>query len=170
METYRIHISKDNLVFAAAHFVTFDGDQCEPLHGHNYRLSATVEGALDENSYVVNFVPLKRLLKRLADELDHRMLLPLQSRVIAVREEGDSVVAEAQGRRYVFPRGDVVLLPIANTTAELLARHIGRRLLDELRAWGATNVTAVEVEVQETFGQGGLCRLTSDELRVTSAE
>lgn len=110
---------------------------------------------------MVNFVPLKRLLKRLADELDHRMLLPLHSRVIAVREEGDSVVAEAQGRRYLFPRSDVVLLPVANTTAELLARHIALRLLEELRGWGATNVSAVEIEVQETFGQGGICRMTA---------
>lgn len=112
---------------------------------------------------MVNFVPLKRLLKRLADELDHRMLLPLHSRVIAVCEDGDSIVAEAQGRRYVFPRSDVLLLPVANTTAELLARHIAQRLLAELQALGATNVRAVEIEVQETFGQGGVCHLTVDD-------
>jgi 6-pyruvoyltetrahydropterin/6-carboxytetrahydropterin synthase len=160
MEQYRIHISKDNLVFASAHFVTFDGDKCEPLHGHNYRVSATIEGPLDENRYVVNFVPLKRLLKRLADELDHRMLLPLYSKIVAVHEDGASVVAEALGKRYVFPREDVVLLPIVNTTAELLARHIARRLIDELAIMGITNMSTVEIEVQETFGQGGVCRIT----------
>ena len=37
MSAYRVHISKDNLMFAAGHFVSYDGDKVEPLHGHNYR-------------------------------------------------------------------------------------------------------------------------------------
>ncbi len=63
MSAYRIHISKDNLMFAAGHFVSYDGEKVEPLHGHNYRFSVTVEGPLDENAYVFNFVTLKRLMK-----------------------------------------------------------------------------------------------------------
>jgi hypothetical protein len=36
-------------------------------------------------------------------------------------------------REWVFPRDDCVLLPIENTTAELLARYIALRLLEDLR-------------------------------------
>ena len=43
MSTFKVHVSKDYLIFCAAHFVTYDG-VCEPLHGHNYRASVTLEG------------------------------------------------------------------------------------------------------------------------------
>ena len=39
------------------------------------------------------------------------------------------VVATFEDRRWVFPRGDCVLLPVPNTTAEMLARYIGQQLL-----------------------------------------
>ena len=42
---FRVQVSKDYLVFASAHFITFRGHQCETLHGHNYRVGVAVEGA-----------------------------------------------------------------------------------------------------------------------------
>ena len=45
---FRVSVSKDYLVFASAHFITFAGHRCEGLHGHNYRARVTIEGALDE--------------------------------------------------------------------------------------------------------------------------
>ena len=63
----------------------------------------------------------------LTDELDHRMLLPLQNSVLKLGEYGDdSVSVTYKHRHFVFPREDVVLLPIPNTTAEMLARYLAR--------------------------------------------
>ena len=60
---FRVSVSKDYLVFASAHFITFAGHRCEGLHGHNYRARVTIEGALDEESwFVFDFVTLKRLV------------------------------------------------------------------------------------------------------------
>src|SRR5436305_14027467 len=99
MSAYRVHISKDNLMFAAGHFVSYDGDKVEPLHGHNYRFSVTIEGPLDENAYVFNFVTIKRLMKRVADELDHRMILPRDNGLIAGEpQEHGGVVGRGEGR------------------------------------------------------------------------
>jgi 6-pyruvoyltetrahydropterin/6-carboxytetrahydropterin synthase len=159
MSTYRIHVSKDNLMFAAGHFVSYDGDKVEPLHGHNYRFSVTVEGALDGNAYVFNFVTVKRLMKRIADELDHRMILPRDNPLIGVEAQDDGVIVRAQGRWYRFPRQDVVILPLPNTTAEMLARHLCGRLHEELRASADVgHLTAIEVAVEETFGQAAIYR------------
>jgi 6-pyruvoyltetrahydropterin/6-carboxytetrahydropterin synthase len=160
MSAYRVHISKDNLIFAAGHFVSYDGDKVEPLHGHNYRLSVTVEGPTEENAYVFNFVTLKRIMKRVADELDHRMLLPRDNPLIAVETQDDGgIVVRTQGRWYRFPREDVVLLPLPNTTVEMLARHLCGRLREELGARAdAAHLTAVEVTVEETFGQMAIYR------------
>src|SRR4029079_13630864 len=63
---YSVSVTKDYLVFASAHFITFAGHRCEGLHGHNYRVRVTLEGALDQESwFVFDFVVLKRLMKEL---------------------------------------------------------------------------------------------------------
>ena len=90
MQEYKVVVEKDYLVFAAGHFITYGGT-CETLHGHNYRARVEVEGELDENSYVWDFVSLKRLMRSLVDELDHRMLLPLENPALRLSEEGDCV-------------------------------------------------------------------------------
>ena len=158
MTAYRIHVTKDYLTFASGHFITYDGHECERLHGHNYRVGVTVEGPLSSSQYVLNFVIVKRTMKRLTDELDHRVLLPTQNPLVEVREEGDQVRAEVKGRRYVFPREDVVLVPIANTTAELLATHLARRFKEELQTLGERSITAIEIEVEESTGQSAIYR------------
>ncbi|MGE3818807.1 MAG: 6-pyruvoyl tetrahydropterin synthase family protein, partial [Isosphaeraceae bacterium] len=76
---FKVRVSKDYLVFCAGHFITYQGDECERLHGHNYRVAVEVEGALDENHYVVDCIALKDLTRKITDELDHRMLLPTRS-------------------------------------------------------------------------------------------
>ncbi len=158
---FEIHVSKDYLTFCAGHFITYDGSQCETLHGHNYRASITIGGEVDENYYVINFVTVKRMMKQLCDELDHRMLLPEQNPRIALAVDEENVTATYKQRHYSFPRADVVLLPIPNTTAEMLARHICRRSLTWLRDAGVTHFTFVEVEVEESPGQSAIYREAS---------
>jgi 6-pyruvoyltetrahydropterin/6-carboxytetrahydropterin synthase len=159
---FRVSVAKDYLVFASAHFITFAGHRCEGLHGHNYRAAVTVEGALNKESwFVFDFVELKRIMKRLCDEIDHLVLLPLQSDRVGVVEAGDSVSVSVDGKpRYVFPRKDCALLPIPNTTVEMLAQLLTGRLHAELQAMGAGNLTAIEMEVEENFGQSAVYRLS----------
>lgn len=151
-ETYRVRVTKDYLVFSAAHFITFNGDVCERLHGHNWRVAVEVAGPLDANRYVVDFIALRDLTKAICDRLDHRMLLPANHPLIKVTDRGKSVKAVFDDREWVFPREDCVILPIANTTAELLAGWIAGELKPEL-AKRAPNLTALRVEVEENFGQ-----------------
>jgi 6-pyruvoyltetrahydropterin/6-carboxytetrahydropterin synthase len=157
MEEYKVIVAKDYLVFAAGHFITYTGI-CEALHGHNYRVRVEVEGALDEDSYVWDFVSLKRLMRSLVDELDHRMLLPLDNPQLQLQEDADSIQVVYKQRRYVFPRSDVVLLPVPNTTAEMLARYLAGRVKQDLLKAGAGRLTAVVVEVEESFGQSAWYR------------
>jgi 6-pyruvoyltetrahydropterin/6-carboxytetrahydropterin synthase len=157
MTPYRVRIEKDYTVFCSGHFITYDGHECEPLHGHNYRAAAALEGPLDENAYVFDFTRLKRALRAVVDRLDHRMLLPTESALIRVTQSGDEVHAAYRDKRYVFPLSDVVLLPIANTTAEMLAWWIAQELRASLDLAGAT---AIEVEVDESSGQRAFYRET----------
>jgi 6-pyruvoyltetrahydropterin/6-carboxytetrahydropterin synthase len=163
-ESFRVTVTKDYLVFSSAHFITFAGHRCEGLHGHNYRATVTLEGALDQEAwFVFDFVELKRVMKRLCDEIDHLVLLPLQSDRVKVTEDGEIVNVSVDGKpRYVFPRKDCALLPIANTTVEMLARLLTERLRGELARNGARGLTAIEMEVEENFGQSAIYRVTLD--------
>jgi 6-pyruvoyltetrahydropterin/6-carboxytetrahydropterin synthase len=161
---YHVRISKDALVFSAGHFITFAGDVCERLHGHNYRVAADVYGPLDENHYVVDFIALRDAMQRIVARLDHYMLLPTGHPLIRVECTGEEVEVVFQcdarpdaRRRWVFPRGDCVLLPIPNTTSELLARYIADRLLEELFSEAAGRPQRIRIEVDECFGQIGVC-------------
>ena len=158
---FRVSVTKDYLVFASAHFVTFAGHRCEGLHGHNYRAHVTVEGALDEESWLVfDFVVLKRIMRRLCEEIDHKVLLPLHNPKLQVEEVGESVTVAYEGKpRYVFPRVDCALLPVPNTTVEMLAELLTCRLRAELQTKGARGLTAIEMEIEENYGQSAIYRV-----------
>ena len=155
---FRVHVTKDYLVFSSAHFITFAGHRCESLHGHNYRVGVAVEGAIDPESwYVLDFSVLKRVARALCDEIDHRVLLPLTNPKLTVDVRGASVAVAYQGTpRYVFPLDDCALLAIPNTTVEMLAQYLARRVIADLPS--AVRATAIEVEVEENFGQSAAYR------------
>jgi 6-pyruvoyltetrahydropterin/6-carboxytetrahydropterin synthase len=152
-ERYKVRVTKDHLVFCSGHFISYEGDKCERLHGHNYRTAVEVEADLDANFYVFDFIALKQRTKAITDELDHRMLLATRNAHIRVDEGAHEVCVHYRDRQWIFPRGDCVLLPIENTTAELLATYIARRLLDDLRQQHAFRPDVLRVEVEENVGQ-----------------
>jgi 6-pyruvoyltetrahydropterin/6-carboxytetrahydropterin synthase len=158
-DRYRVRVTKDHLVFSAAHFITFNGNICERLHGHNWRVAVEVTGPLDENGYVFDFIALRDATQQLVAELDHRMLLPTRHPRIQVTADDAEVTARFEQRRWVFPREDCVLLPIANTTAELIARWMAERLREAIRAKPGHFVDGVSVDVEENFGQWARCEL-----------
>ncbi|MCA9248592.1 MAG: 6-pyruvoyl tetrahydropterin synthase family protein [Planctomycetales bacterium] len=161
-ESYRVRVAKDYLVFSAGHFITFDGDVCERLHGHNYRVAAEVFGILDENHYVIDFIALRDALKAIVDELDHHMLLPTEHPQIQVVANDREVQATFGDRRWIFPRLDCILLPVPNTTTEMLARYIGRRLLADLEDGTGIRPGKLRIEVDECFGQSAVCELRDE--------
>jgi 6-pyruvoyltetrahydropterin/6-carboxytetrahydropterin synthase len=152
-ERYTVRVTKDYLVFCSGHFITYQGSECERLHGHNYRVAVEVDAGLDVNHYVFDFIALKNLMRELTDELDHRMLVPTRSKLIAVAEQAGGVRLRFRDKEWEFPREDCVLLPIENTTAELLAGYLAGRLREELRTRHQFAPDAVRVEVEESFGQ-----------------
>lgn len=155
-ESYYVRVRKTELVFSAAHFITFNGNVCERLHGHNYRVTAEVHGPLDENRYVVDFIALRDTLRAIVLELDHHVLLPTEHPQIRVTADDREVTAVFEERRWIFPRGDCVLLSLVQTTAELLARHIGQALLERLAAKSGYRPERMTIAVDECEGQEGV--------------
>jgi 6-pyruvoyltetrahydropterin/6-carboxytetrahydropterin synthase len=158
-ERYKVRVTKDHLVFCSGHFITYEGDKCERLHGHNYRTAVEIEGPLDKNRYVFDFIAIKQRARAITEDLDHRMMLATRNPLVSVQETAASVRVRYREREWLFPREDCVLLPIENTTAELLARYIASRLLDDLQKHHDYRPEVLRVEVEENIGQSATCEL-----------
>lgn len=161
-DSFGVRVTKDTLVFSAAHFITFNGNVCERIHGHNWRVEAAIEGPLDENHYVFDFIALRDGLQALVHQLDHRVLLPDRHPAIQVftADDGLEVTVRFEDRRWVFPADDCCILPIANTTAELISRWIGQSLISRLNLDQQHGLTRLRVSVEENFGQWADCWLS----------
>lgn len=108
--------------FDAAHFLTDYDGKCENLHGHRWRVVASIEqeslqGDGQAKDMVVDFGDFKRALRSLTEEFDHTFIV----------EEGslspDTVKClERETFRLLF-------VPF-RTTAENFAQHFCERLED----------------------------------------
>ena len=154
---YRITVERNTLRFAAAHFATFAG-QCEPLHGHNYDVSVEVEGELAEDGWVIDFSSLKSITRAICEELDHKFLLQRDSKVLTIDEGMSNWKIRFLERGWVFPKSDVLPLPIENSTVEQLARWFAGRLRRQLSERGAPNISSITVTLEEMPGQSASWR------------
>jgi 6-pyruvoyltetrahydropterin/6-carboxytetrahydropterin synthase len=61
--------------FSAAHDLRGYKGKCEALHGHNWKVEATLAGAkLDSLGMVVDFTDVKKALAEILERYDHRYL------------------------------------------------------------------------------------------------
>ena len=145
-----LEIDKERLGFAAAHFSILEGGS-ERIHGHNYRVALRARGTVRPDGTVVDFAALKAAVRAECEALDHRMLLPGSSPAVRVDTEQDGHVAVREGsRRFLFPAGEVRVLPVPNTTCECLAGYV----LSRVRARLGELPVRLEVTVEESPGQG----------------
>lgn len=148
---FRIVLAKEDFKFSAAHFTLFPGGRAELLHGHNYRVRAELSGSeLEDEGLLVDLESFKKTLRGICAGLDSRTLLPGESTRLDWRRDSGSIEVRCGERSYRFPAGDTLVLPIANTSMELLARMIWRDLAKDL---AGSRVDTLAVSVEESSGQ-----------------
>ena len=136
--------------FSACHFIPRH-EKCSRLHGHSYIVRLRLEGEIGEEGMIMDFVVLKKKLREIIDELDHKTLLPTRSSDVKLTMDGDSVEAVSCGKRYVFPRMDVTLLDIPTTTAEEMSKMMAERMVSEIAI--PDNVSSLSIGLDEERGQ-----------------
>jgi len=139
--------------FSACH-ILLRHEKCSHIHGHSYCIHLRIFGRMDEDSMLSDFGAIKSKLRGLAEELDHRILVPTANPDIKVGNDptGQNIVLEMAERTYSFPRTDVVLLPLRASTVEELSRYILGRFVSEWRV--PENVDRIELGIEEGRGQG----------------
>lgn len=69
---YTITVKKE---FSAAHRLRDYHGSCEELHGHNWRVGASLSGQeLDATGMVMDFSVLKKILVEILEKLDHKFI------------------------------------------------------------------------------------------------
>ena len=124
---YSVHIKDQQMHFSASHFLRFCGD-CEQLHGHNYAVDVFITGPLNEDGMVVDFREAKDKVINICKTLDHKVMLPGDSKTINVKSEEGFIEVNVGAKRYVFPAEDCIILPTQATTAELLSKYMHDRI------------------------------------------
>ena len=69
---YEVTIIKS---FSAAHILAEIGGKCEELHGHNFKVEATVAASdLNSTGLLIDFRIFKKWLDEILEDIDHRHL------------------------------------------------------------------------------------------------
>jgi 6-pyruvoyltetrahydropterin/6-carboxytetrahydropterin synthase len=91
--------------FAAAHYIKEYHGKCENLHGHNYKVRVYVSGQeLGKGGMLLDFGILKKILKDVIEELDHKNLNEIP--YFAEKEPSAEIIAE-----FIFNETDKRLRP-----------------------------------------------------------
>ena len=137
------------ITFSATHIIP-GHYKCGRLHGHDYAINATIFGTVGADGVIMDFISVKEFLRKIAAELDHKVLIPLRDE--GVKKEGDSIRYSLRGKEYLFPLEDCSLLDVAVASAEELADFVLGRVKEKVHF--PDNVSRVEIGVDEGEGQG----------------
>jgi len=154
---YSIKVYKQYFNFASSHFLIFDDGSREPLHGHNYRVMLKGEAPELNADVVFDFLDIKPIVREICDSLDHRVLLPKLNNDLKIHEDNNNYKIITPDESYFsFPKQDVLLIPIENTSAERLAIYICSEIKKLTLERFNFSFSSLEVEVEETPGQSAI--------------
>jgi 6-pyruvoyltetrahydropterin/6-carboxytetrahydropterin synthase len=152
MSSY-IHIDgwKSNLRFSSAHIIP-EYEKCGCLHGHTYAICAKIGGKLDKNGIIMDFSLIKDMLKQIAEELDHKILIPEENNTVKIEKNNKNVKMSFFKKNYSFPLNDCIFLPVSSTSAENLALYVLEKIQKKIIF--PKNIESIEIGVDEGYGQG----------------
>jgi 6-pyruvoyltetrahydropterin/6-carboxytetrahydropterin synthase len=151
----------------AAHRVTYHDSKCKNIHGHRYKVEATVRGTLftegSSEGMVLDFGIIKQtMMQFIHDNCDHAAIFWWRDPILAIllgdlenrdiRKEGDIIktVTTFGGARYNdSPIGNLYLVNFV-PTAENLAQHWFDLIKDRIRMRSNEQATLVRLRVWET--------------------
>lgn len=164
MNVTSLSLSKQDFKFSSAHFLIFNDSQAEKLHGHNYRVRVKMSApAIDEASgeasegFLVDFGVVKKMIRKRLELWDEHLLLPTENPHLKIGRSGSNYEVKYSNREYSFPAGEVILLPIPNTSVEHLSRLLAEEWFPQVEGYG---VLSLSVSIEETLGQSGSYTIT----------
>ena len=159
---YSIKVYKEYFNFAASHFLIFADGSREPLHGHNYRVSVQGDAPRLKDDMVFDFLDIKPIVRKVCDELDHRLLLPEKNPMLIIKsgqqgpDENNYLLSTPDESFFSIPKKDVLILPVHNTSVERLAIYLAHKISQATQEEYHFSFDKLTVEVEETPGQSAV--------------
>lgn len=165
MEAYSLLLEKEYFKFSCAHFLIFPDGSKERLHGHNYQVRCEISGELTDKGLLIDFIQVKPIIRSLCDYLDEHWVLPGKHPDLKITPGDDGhTQVQYQNCRYLAPSGEIIVLPINNSSAENLAcwfaTALRQRLVEE---FGKIRVQMLRVYISETSGQSGVYTIQGED-------
>lgn len=138
-----IAITHPGLNFNAGHFTIFSETNREDLHGHSYFVQGEFSGPIDENGLAFDYKVVKKLMMRICDHLDEKVLLPENSPHLKLSESDGYIVGHYGEERMMFLPRDVLTLPVRNVTLEELSGYFATQVCSnqEIQALAIEQIT-----------------------------
>ena len=149
---YKVRIYREDFNFSAGHISIFQND-LETLHGHNYRVSVGLSGKLDDDFILIDFRYIKKLLKNICNNLNHRILVPvLNSKIVITERDSIAKIATTlNNTQFELPANNILCLQLPNISSEMLAYYIFNEIKKDLR--DEERIEKLLVEIEESNGQ-----------------
>jgi len=142
---------RSNIRFSSAHII-HEYEKCGRLHGHTYAIHIKIVGETDEKGIIFDFSTIKEELRKIANKLDHFILIPEKSNIAKISKNKQYVEINALEKRYVLPIKDCFFLPIKSTSAENLAIYVLKEVLEKINF--PKTIESIEIGIDEGYGQG----------------
>jgi len=150
-----IEIQKEAMKFSSAHFTIFSPTVREPLHGHNYYVYMGLHTEVLDNGLSYDYRTYKKTAYELCRELNQRVLVPLHSKYLEIREDDTHVHLRFNEDTMSLMKKDVKFLPICNITVEELSTWFLQKLTADPAALKRDHIKAIDVKVFTGPGQSG---------------
>jgi len=156
-EQFSIKVYKQYFNFAASHFMIFENGTREPLHGHNYRVMFRGVAPKLSGDMVFDFLDIKPIVRDICNSLDHKLIIPKDHPQIRIDQSDlNTVITTPDGCMFSIPTTDILLLPILNSSAELIAMYISQEVRRVVLEKYQFKFSELEIEVEETPGQSAV--------------
>ncbi len=163
--------------FTASHLLTFGDSVVEPLHSHTFYVEIYIEGVLDTDDCVVDFLTLEPIVQSLLVAWQDRILFPTQNPYLHLEPISEPpgtffrIVHTPADRPIVtlyptIPAAKVVLLPVKNPSAERLAELLAVAIAERLESVAfPPKISQIQVSLEEHSHAQGICTLCLDSTR-----
>lgn len=147
--------------FHVAHRISGAPYGLDRLHGHTYEIRVSLDGK-GQAEFLYPFEELMGIMTECAQTLDNRVLLADGGGNVARFDDGVITYVGADERRYMFPKDDIVLLPVKEVTAEVLANYLLKEICEKLRKSkvSTSEISDVELTLWEGYERGVVARGT----------
>ncbi len=150
-----VELLKESMEFSAGHFTVFSRTERENLHGHSYKVRASIVTVIEGEGLSFDYRFYKDKIYALCGQLDKTVLLAGLCQYHKIMDEGDYHCVYFNNEKLLFLKRDAKILPIYNVTIEELSHWFLQNLLLDKNQLEHHRIQSIKTTVGNGTGQAG---------------